>query len=81
MSRSAGNQALAELRGRITELETELAAERQRSANHRADLERERACGDQLATEIAELRATLAALREAMTPRVRPWWRRWKHAG
>jgi primosomal protein N'' len=81
MSRSAGNQALAELRGRITELETELAAERQRSAKHRADLERERARGDQLATEIAELRATLAALREEMTPRVRPWWRRWKRAG
>ena len=32
MSRSAGNQALAVLQGRITELETELVAERQRSA-------------------------------------------------
>jgi hypothetical protein len=77
MSRSAGNQALAVLRARIAELETELVAERQQSANLRADLER----GDQLVTEIAELRATLAALREAMTLRVRPWWRRWKHTG
>jgi hypothetical protein len=61
MSRSAGKQALAELRGRITELETELAAERQRSANHRTDFERERARDDQLATEIVELQATLPA--------------------
>jgi hypothetical protein len=50
--RSAGTQALAELRGRITELEAELAAER----SHRADLERER---DRLMTEIAALRAEM----------------------
>ena len=48
--RSAGTQALAALRGRITELEAELAAERSR----RADIERER---DRLMTEIAALRA------------------------
>src|SRR6516162_496322 len=48
--RSAGNQALAVLRGRIAELETELGAERSRSASHRADYERERERGDQLVT-------------------------------
>jgi hypothetical protein len=48
MPRLAGNQALAVLRGQIAELETELVAERQRSANHRADFERKRARGDQL---------------------------------
>ena len=63
--RSAGTQALAELRGRIAELEAELAAERSR----RADIERER---DRLMTEIAALRAELTARR---------WWRLWRRAG
>ena len=70
--RSAGNQALAELRGRITELEAELAAERSRSASHRADFERERERGDRLATEITALRASLTAWRR--------WWP-WRRAG
>jgi ribosomal protein L29 len=58
--RSAGNQALATLRGHIAELEAELAAERSRSASQQAEFERER---EQLVTERGELRATLAALR------------------
>jgi hypothetical protein len=74
--RSAGNQALAALRGRVTELEAELAAERSRSASHRADFERER---DRLVTELEGLRATLAALRTELT--ARRWWWPWRRVG
>ena len=73
-TRSAGNQALAALRGYIAELE----AERSRSANHRAEFERER---EQQVTELEELRATLVALRAVNGGERRPWWRRWRPAG
>jgi hypothetical protein len=76
--RSAGNQALATLRGHIAELEAELAAERSRSANQRAEFERER---EQQVTELEELRATLVALRAVNGGERRPWWRRWRRAG
>jgi predicted nucleic acid-binding Zn-ribbon protein len=73
--RSAGNQALAALRGHIAELETELAAERSRSANQQADFEQER---ERLVTELEELRNTLLALRAEMA--ARPWWKCWQRA-
>lgn len=74
--------AVAGLKARLANLETELAAEQQRSAGHRADYERERERADRMVTtqdrlvsELEGLRALLEAAQEAarpVTPRTVP---------
>jgi hypothetical protein len=57
---------VAALKARIEQLETELAAEQQRSAGHRADYERERDRGDRMVTTQDKLIAELENLRTLM---------------
>jgi hypothetical protein len=77
-------ETLAKLQVRIAELEAELAAERQRSAGHRADYkhERERAdrmvgTQDRLVAELEILRGLRAAIQEAARPRT-SWLGGWR---
>jgi len=77
---------IATLKARIEQLEAELAAEQQRSADHRADYERERERADQLVTsqdklviQLKNLRLLLQVARQDAQPVVprtlREWWR------
>ncbi len=77
---------IATLKARIEQLEAELAAEQQRSADHRADYERERERADQLVTsqdklviQLKNLRLLLQVARQdaqLVAPRtLREWWR------
>jgi hypothetical protein len=79
-------ELVATLRANTHTLEAELAAERQRSAGHRADFERERERADQmvttqdrLVTELEYLRALLEAAQQSAPPghprTLREWWR------
>jgi hypothetical protein len=67
-ARLAAEKATAELLA----LAAEVAGERERSAGHRGDYERERERADLLAAALADLKGML----EAATARPRPWWRR-----
>jgi len=74
---------IAKLKGRIDQLEAELAAEQQRSAGHRAEYEHQRERADLLARsheeleiQLKNLRLHLQAGRRAAAPRtLRDWWR------
>jgi hypothetical protein len=73
---------VAALKARVEQLETELAAEQQRSAGHRAQYEHERERADLLARshekleiQLKNLRLNLQAGRQATAPRTRHWWR------
>jgi hypothetical protein len=74
---------VATLKARIEQLETELAAEQQRSAGHRAQYEHERERADLLARshenldiQLKNLRLHLQAGRQATAPQtLRHWWR------
>jgi hypothetical protein len=74
---------VATLKARVEQLETELAAEQQRSAGHRAQYEHERERADLLARshekleiQLKNLRLHLQAGRQATAPRtLRHWWR------
>lgn len=59
----AGHHAVAALKARIVALEVELSGERQRSAGHRADYERERERADRMVTVNDRLVGELANLR------------------
>ena len=72
--RSASNYQLGFLKERLTLAESELAAERERSASYRADFERERERGDRLVATQEVLAAELAARRLAVTARSSSWW-------
>jgi hypothetical protein len=67
--------AVADLRAKIASLESDLVIERERSAGHRADYERERDRADRMVTtqdrlisELENLRTLLAAAQEAARP-------------
>jgi hypothetical protein len=72
---------------RIVALETELAAERDRSAGHRAAYERLLAVHEAMAAKLDHLEAIRALLETAQAVTMRPpepalpWWRRWRRAG
>jgi hypothetical protein len=76
------NDVVATLKGKIEQLEAELAAEQQRSAGHRADYEHERERADLLARghesleiQLKNLRLHLQAGRQAAARRtLRDWW-------
>jgi len=81
-----GHPAVADvvttLRARIEGLEAELVTERERSAGHRADFERERERADRmvttqdhLVTELEALRTLLAAAQQAARPVTPRTWR------
>ena len=82
----------AEFKARIEQLEADLAGERQRSAGHRADYEREHERADQLVIsqdklviQVKNLRLLLQAARQdgqrAGFRAVREWWRRLRPTG
>ena len=60
---SAVTDVVATLKAKVVELETELAAEQQRSAGHRADYERERERADRMVATQDRIVAELANLR------------------
>jgi len=84
------SEAVATLKARVAELEAELAKAEERSAGHRADLERERdrtdqmvTAQDRLITELENLRTLLQTAQQPATPQpasrlVRAW--RWVRA-
>ena len=77
------NDVVATLKTRIEQLEAELAAEQQRSAEHRTHSEHERERADLLArshealeVQLKNLRLLLQAGRQVAAPRtLRHWWR------
>jgi hypothetical protein len=82
---------VATLKARVAELESELAAERERSAGHRADFEHERDRADRMVTTQDKLVAELENLRtllevaqqsaQVVTPRTwreMTWGERWR---
>jgi hypothetical protein len=64
----AGHHAVTTLKARIASLEAELAEEKQRSAGHRADFERERDRADRMVTTQDRLVRELENLRALLTP-------------
>jgi hypothetical protein len=58
-------------------MESELAAERERSAGYRADYERERDRADRLVAALENLHRVMEAARPVTS---RPWWRRWRRS-
>ena len=73
---------VATLKARIAELEAQLAAEQQRSADHRADYEREReraertvTIQDRLIGELENLRSLLEAAQQSARPVITRTWR------
>jgi hypothetical protein len=69
--RSGHQQVIAQLKERLTALEGELKAERERSAAHRADFERAREHAERLTSA---LETELAALRAALSAKPASWW-------